>query len=274
LPYTDDGAIVNPYESSIGFPVGCPITRPGTAGNGSDMISAPKVWVRDRNPEQGVCCHLFAQNPTGTSADIIGPTSCSSGVSTEPQPLTLSSIVAPAGYHASLYCMVPGASDDGSSGIEAYRIRLADRLAATAPPASSIKTTLPGAGCAAASGTIDANGAGEAGNFSRTNTLSVVCPVRRTTAPTLTTSVDVTVNVIDINPNESACCQLFAQRPDAWPNATTQQCTSGASDGSQTLYLPELSDTDPLARFYVRCNVPRYHDAGESFLQRLTIDQD
>jgi hypothetical protein len=274
--YTDDGAILNPHETVHAYPIGCPITRPGTAGNGSDMISAAKVWVRDRNPTRGVCCHLLADNPSGT--DVVGPTSCSSGVSTEPQQLTLSSIVAPAGHHASLVCSVPGTSADGSSGIEAYRVRLADRLAATAPPASSIKTTLPASGCAAASGSIDPRQNGEAGNFSPSTTLNLVCPVNRTTAPTLTTTVDVTVAVTDRNPNENACCQLYAQRPDAWPNVTSQQCTSGASDGTQTLYLPELTETDPLARFYVSCSVPRLYGTGEtieeSFLQRLTIDQD
>jgi hypothetical protein len=276
-PYTSDGAILNPYDASTTPPVGCPIARPGTAGNGSDTISAPKVWVRDTDPEKGVCCHLLAKNPS-TGAVIEGATACTSGagVSPEAQQLTLGSIVAPAGYHASIICSPPG-TPDGSSGVEAYRVRLADRLASSAPPASSIKTTLPGNGCAVASGYPDASGTGEMRNFSTSTTLALVCPVSRTTAPTLTTSVDVTVRVTDTNPNENACCQLFAQRPGAWPTASTQRCSSGAHTGSQTLALPELTDTDPLARFYVRCSVPRFYldsPQGWSFVEQLTIDQD
>lgn len=103
----------------------CPIQRPGN-GTYANVVDVPRLFVLDRHPTANVCCKLQSKNPSGTR--ITSTEVCSTGASTDYQPLALPSVYDNTTWSQfSLVCSVPGSASLGLSGIQAYRPRLAIR---------------------------------------------------------------------------------------------------------------------------------------------------
>lgn len=111
-----DGQASNPSDLRATFV--CPAERPGQGGWTRELSA--KVFVRDRHPDQDVCCRVVSQNPAGRQ--VRGDTVCSRGSSPDQQTLNLPELRdASTWSHFFVRCAVPPVGD-GASGVLTYRI--------------------------------------------------------------------------------------------------------------------------------------------------------
>ena len=99
----------------------CPIERDEDAsGTFSNVIRAPRVFVRDQHPSQNVCCALQTKNPTGRVQE--STTICSQGHSSGYQSLNIPTVYDKYSWsQVSLRCTVPGLHGSAASGVMTYR---------------------------------------------------------------------------------------------------------------------------------------------------------
>ena len=138
-------------------------------------------------------------------------------------------------------------------------------LAATLALASTTSNT-PAASCSATSGSLTVAGGGQLQNGT-SSTASAVCPIDRTIAPTLSTSVSATVWVIDQSSTQNVCCTLTSTNPLGNPPISSPQvCSSGKSASVQTLSLAQITDTKTFSHYAITCTVPAVDGSASQLL--------
>ncbi|AUX45419.1 uncharacterized protein SOCE26_069100 [Sorangium cellulosum] len=128
-------------------------------------------------------------------------------------------------------------------------------------------TNAPGAYCTATLGqSLTVRSDGEVENSSPDD-LIVLCPVER---PDSSTTVSGTAFVVDRKSSSNICCNLVAKGTAGATINGTSACSDGTSASTQTLALPQITDTMVGSSRFVQCTLPGL-GFGESNPSRIQM---